>query len=652
MVKRSEDPSTLSEPLGPGRARVQHMDIEATVDFVGKRLLGFVDYKCLCNAEAPADGEAWEVVLDAANNLSISKVLVGESDAKWKRDEARKSSSLGLALRVELVGAAPGAEVVVRVFFETEAPNEKGEGGCSALQWLSPEQTAGKKFPYVFSQCQAIHARAMLPVQDTCECKVTYNANIKAPADLLPLMSAVKIGEGEKAEADWETPSGCSKEWSVHRFEQKVPIPPYLIAIVCANLESRRVGPRSCVWSEPSMVEDCAWEFADTEKFVAAGEKICGPYRWGVYDLLVLPPSFPYGGMENPCLTFVTPTLLAKDRSQVHVVAHEIAHSWSGNLVTNQTWEHFWLNEGLTVFVELRILRDVYGQEEATIHLADRLTSLREDVKHFTEKNLLNYTQLIPDLSSGEDPDDAFSTVPYIKGMSLFSLLEKSIGGEEYFGPFLKAYFDHFGGKTVTSYSMRDFYLSYFGNLTEDSKVQEALKGPIASFDWETLFKGPGMPAFLPEVDEGPLKEAANLAQRWIKVADDSELEQFSTEDIKGWGTQKCINLLDDVLSECETSAKKLSPKACEKMNECYGFLKSNCEVKFRFLRLALASKWSGAEAPAIEMATSQGRMKYTRPLYRSLKAYNAELAQQTFAKHKSSYHPICAKMVGSDLSS
>merc|ERR1719253_2419933 len=284
----------------------------------------------------------------------------------------------------------------------------------------------------------------MVPCQDTCECKVTYSACVRAPADLNVLMSANKMAGPEPPahEPDWETPEGCGKEWARHTFEQKVPIPAYLTAIVCGAIESRRVGPRSQVWSEKEMVDECAWEFAETEKFVAAGERLCGPYQWGVYDLLVLPPSFPYGGMENPCLTFVTPTLLAGDRSQVSVVAHEVSHSWSGNLVTNETWEHFWLNEGLTVFTELKILRDVYNEEEAQLQLAGRMKSLAEAVNLFGADH--NFTRLIPDLSGGLDPDDAFSTVPYIKGMALFCYLESLVGGEERFQPFIRAYFEKF----------------------------------------------------------------------------------------------------------------------------------------------------------------------------------------------------------------
>lgn len=392
------------------------------------------------------------------------------------------------------------------------------------------------------------------------------------------------------------------------------------------------------------------WEFEDMEKFIVSGEKLNGPYKWGIYDLLVLPPSFPYGGMENPCLTFVTPTLLAKDRSQVHVVAHEIAHSWSGNLVTNLTWEHFWLNEGLTVFTEMKILRELYGSEEMMLQLANRLKSLKESINGFGADH--NFTRLVPDLSGGLDPDDAFSTVPYVKGMALFCRLESLVGGEEKFQPFLKSYFEKFGGITVTSEQMRDYFLEYFqGKASEDAAIKEALEGPIAALDWERIWKAPGMPDFVPEVDPKPMEDAKALAERWNKAgADATALAAFDPKDIEGWGTTKLIVFLDSMLQDSESAGGEVSAEACARMAEVYKFLTSNCELRFRFLRLALGAKWDGAREAAVDLSTSQGRMKFTRPMYRALLSYDAALAKDTFLKNRAAYHPICAKMVSRDL--
>ncbi len=250
----------------------------------------------------------------------------------------------GSALTIVLpADCSAGAYLTVVVNYQT-AP------GASALQWLPKEQTADKAHPYMFTQCQAIHARSLLPCQDSPSTKITYEARVVVPAWATALMSAVAV---EPAAGKDEAGGDGTK---VFYYQQSVPIPSYLIALAVGQLESRELGPRCRAWSEPSMVERVAWEFADTERFLSIAEDILTPYEWGRYDVLCLPPSFPYGGMENPCLTFVTPTLLAGDRSLADVVAHEISHSWTGNLVTNHTWEHFWLNEGWTMWVQRKIM--------------------------------------------------------------------------------------------------------------------------------------------------------------------------------------------------------------------------------------------------------------------------------------------------------
>jgi len=317
--------------------------------------------------------------------------------------------------------------------------------------------------------------------------------------------------------------------------------------------------------------------------------------------------------------------------------------------VTNETWEHFWLNEGMCVFVELKIIKAVYGQEEMVLQMSSRLKSLAESVNHFGKDH--NFTRLIPDLSGGGDPDDAFSTVPYIKGMSLFCLLEDKVGGPAKFEPFLPAYFSHFAGKTVNSNSMRDFFFDFFkGQAEKDAEIAAALAGPLAALDWDRLFFAPGMPDWLPVCDAAPVEEAKALADRWNLADSPEKLAAFSKKDIEGWSTTKLIVTLDALLSDSEDGGGSLSAAACERMAECYGLLEANCELRFRFLRLALGAKWDGARASAVDLATCQGRMKFTRPMFRALKDFDAKLARETFDKHRTSYHPICSKMVARDL--
>eukprot|EP00756_Hemistasia_phaeocysticola_P066047 Hpha_TRINITY_DN8969_c0_g1::TRINITY_DN8969_c0_g1_i2::g.80763::m.80763/K01254/LTA4H; leukotriene-A4 hydrolase len=422
-LPESGDPSTLSEPFGVGKVRQRHLNLEVAVDFPRRQLIGAVTVTAIRGAGC---SDACELVLDSSG-FNVANTYVEGKAVPFRFGELKPA--LGTPLHVSVPGGPEDSEVKVRIEYATAA----GEG-CSALQWLPPAQTSGKKHPYLFSQCEAIHARSMVPCQDTCAAKVTYEATIAAPLELTVLMSAVRQGDATPlpsppAGVSPENAPGCdSGKWAVTRFEQKIAVPSYLVAIVCGKLGSRRIGPRSHVWSEEELLDACEHEFKEhTEKFLAAGEELCGPYVWGVYDLLVLPPSFPYGGMENPCLTFVTPSLIAGDRSQVSVVAHEIAHSWSGNLVTNRSWEHFWLNEGLTVFTEIKLVEKVLGAEQSALSAQIRLNGLGGAIKQFGETH--GFTSLVPDLSHGINPDDCFSVVPYAKGWACFDELQTKAGG-------------------------------------------------------------------------------------------------------------------------------------------------------------------------------------------------------------------------------
>jgi leukotriene-A4 hydrolase len=281
--------------------------------------------------------------------------------------------------------------------------------------WLTKEQTSMKKQPYVFSQCQSIFARSLLPCQDTPSTRMSYSAQVTAIKEVEVLMSAVK---GES--------TAVSDTHRVHKFEQKIAIPSYLIAIVAGAIENKRIGPRSVVWAEKDLLETAAFDFADTEKMLQVGENLFGEYVWGVYDILVLPPSFPFGGMENPCLTFVTPTLLTGDKSMANVIAHEICHSWFGNLVCTRTFEYFWLNEGFTVFAERKILGALHGEKFRQFCHIGGITSLTEDVKSYGMDHPL--TKLVPNLDLCS-PEDSFSRVPYDKGSTFLYYLEEKVGG-------------------------------------------------------------------------------------------------------------------------------------------------------------------------------------------------------------------------------
>src|SRR6185312_8760934 len=389
---------------------------------------------------------------------------------------ASEEPILGNRLRLTL----PAGTKDVTIAYET-SPSAAG------LQWLSPEQTEGKKKPFLFSQCQAIHARGVVPCQDSAGARIRYAAEIDVPEGLTAVMSAGPDGDapGENGR-------------HVFRFNMPQPIPSYLLALAVGELQGRDLSHRSRVWAEPATIEKAAWEFAGVESMIAKAEALFGPYDWDRYDMLVLPPSFPYGGMENPRMTFLTPTLLAGDRSLVDVVAHELAHSWTGNLVTNATAEHFWLNEGFTVWAERRILKALHGDEAAALGWAIGQRELEEALERFSDTPAL--TCLRTHLT-GVDPDDAFSNIPYEKGARFVTALERAAGTKA-FDEFVKAYMKRFRFQSITTETFYAF-------------VEEKLPGLPAKVHASAWLDKPGLPAGAPRFVSARLDELNALADGW-----------------------------------------------------------------------------------------------------------------------------------------
>ncbi|XP_053112798.1 leukotriene A-4 hydrolase isoform X2 [Hemicordylus capensis] len=508
--------------------------------------------------------------------------------------------------------------MIVEISFESSPKS-------SALQWFTPEQTSGKKHPFLFSQCQATHCRAVLPCQDTPSVKFTYYAEISVPKELVALMSANRDG-------DLPDPEDGTRK--IYRFFQNVPIPSYLIALVVGALESRKIGPRTLVWAEKELVDKCAYEFAETEDMLKTAEDLAGPYVWGQYDLLVLPPSFPYGGMENPCLTFVTPTLLAGDRSLSNVIAHEISHSWTGNLVTNKTWEHFWLNEGHTVYLERRIGGRLFGEEFRHFQALGGWRELQNTINTLGSTNPV--TKLIPDLKE-VDPDVAYSSVPYEKGSALLLYLEQLLGGPDVFIGFLKAYIQQFAYKSVMTEDWKAFLYSYFKDKADI----------LDKVDWNAWMNTTGMPPVKPTYDMTLSNACLALCQRWIK-ATEHDLCSFSSADIKDLSSNQLIEFLALLLLE-----NPLSVSHVKQMQEAYNFnAVNNSEIRFRWLRLCIQAKWEDAIPLALKMATEQGRMKFTRPLFKDLYKFDKsrDQAVRAFQQHRASMHPVTAMLVAKDL--
>ena len=473
---------------------------------------------------------------------------------------------------------------------------------ASALQWLEPVQTAGGKLPYLFSQCQAIHTRSIVPLQDTPGRRITYVANLTVPTALRGLMAAGFTSREEKGEV------------AIERWSMPQPIAPYLFALAVGDLASRDLGARSRVWAEPSTVEAAASEFAEIDKLMVAGEALFGPYAWERFDVLVMPPSFPYGGMENPRLTFVTPTLLAGDRSQVRVIAHELAHAWTGNLVTNANAEHFWLNEGWTRYAELRITEAVEGKDSAALLAAICREDLDDAIRGAIADGRPGLTRLRTQLW-GVNPDDAFSTIPYDKGALFLLAIEAEIGRPR-FEVFARSYLDRFR----------------FGALTTEEFLaftEQELPGVLARVGSEQWISGEGLPANAPSVDSARLRAVVELG---TTLPEAGQL-QSSTE----W------NLWLDRLPRPSEAG------FCATLDARFSLTQNgNMEVKVSWLRLAITSHHDAVLPEVERVLSSVGRMKYLVPLYVALaeRPDQRPLALQIFERASAGYHPIAREVV------
>ncbi|XP_047031004.1 leukotriene A-4 hydrolase isoform X1 [Helicoverpa zea] len=596
------DPSSYSRPE---KAIIRHISLSLNVDFEKHVLSGQakLDFDVLTDIN--------DLILDASN-LKIESIESEDgSPLQYKLGE--NIPNMGSKLTI-LLGKqqAAGEKLSVTIKYSTHPQ-------ASALQWLDPEQTSGKKHPYLFSQCQPIHARSILPCQDTPAVKFTYDAEVTAPEEFTVLMSALRAGVKNNKTT----------------FRQPMPLPSYLVALAVGVLESRTLGPRSMVWSEKEEIERSAWEFAETEKYLQAAEKLCGKYEWTQYDLLVLPPSFPYGGMENPCLTFVTPTLLAGDRSQADVIVHEIMHSWTGNLVTNRNFEHFWLNEGFTVFLERKVGASLINdtaeaKRSRDFHSLLGLQELNEAINdELGPTNPL--TRLVVDLN-GVHPDDAFSTVPYEKGSLFLIYLERLAGGPEVFDDFLRSYLAKFSKKSLDTDQFKAYLLDYF-------KDNEALK----KVDWETWLYKSGMPPIIPDYDTTMTKAISALV---VKIDDLNST--ITSDDVATFTPHQMIHMLQQLIDRPALPLDRLA--AIGKEYKISG--NKNTEILYRWLRLCVRSRDETKINDVFNFVNSQGRMKYVRPLYRDLYAWEdvREQAIENFLKNEKYMMHVSAYTLRKDL--
>ena len=568
--------------------RTRHLRLQLSVDFEARRLEGLAALEL----EAPSGGP---LDLDS-RQLEVLEATTG-TGAPVPFELGADEPILGRRLRLSL--PAGTREVRLRYRTSPDAP---------ALQWLSPEQTAGGVHPFLFSQCQSIHARSLAPLPDTPRNRLTYEAELEVPLPLGAVMSA-----GPAGESPGERPGT-----RVLRFRMPQPIPPYLLALAVGRLESRDVGPRSRVFAEPETVEAAAHEFAETEAMIARAEELFGPYDWDRYDMLVLPPSFPYGGMENPRMTFLTPTLLAGDRSLVDVVAHELAHSWTGNLVTNADMEHFWLNEGFTVWAERRLLEALHGEEATVLAWAIGEKALLESMERFGPSSPL--TRLRTELA-GTDPDDAFSSIPYEKGARFVTLLERTAGRSS-FDRFMREYMARF---RFTSITTEEFLAFLEGELP-------GLAAEVGASAW--LYE-PGLPANAPAFRSPRLDGLVALAAGFPRG------ERPSAAVVAGWSPAETLVYLQNLPREIDRDG-------CAWLDAALGLTgRGNHEILVEWLTLAAGSDYEPAFPRLREVLLRVGRMKYLRPLYGALGRHprTRALAREVFAEAAPRYHQLSRRV-------
>ncbi|HEY2030475.1 MAG TPA: M1 family metallopeptidase [Myxococcales bacterium] len=561
-----QDPHSYADSEQP---QTRSLTLRLTADFAARTVRSETVLHFRAAGQGPLDLDTRDLRIESVQSL----------DGKPLRFELGAADPvLGSRLRIELPAGSQG--VRIRAATSPQA---------SALQWLDAQQTASGK-PFLFTQCQPIHARSIIPVQDTPRVRVTIDeAVFEVPSGLRALMAGAPRGPGV--------------------FSMPQPIPPYLFAFAVGDLVERAVSPRCSVWAEPPIADAAAWEFAALEDTLRAAEQLFGPYDWDRADLLVMPPSFPYGGMENPRLTFLTPSVLAGDRSLVNVVAHELAHAWTGNLVTNANANHFWLNEGFTVYAERRILEAMHGREVSELHAAIGRHDLQVALDRFEPRPEL--TRLRTNLE-GVHPDEAYSSVPYEKGYLFLRRLEE-LAGRDAFDKFLREYLTRFRFQSIET----DQFLS---------TLDELLPGLSAKADAARWIDAPSLPPDAPQPAAARLSELQQLAR------DSREPGEVSPTEL---------------LVYLQALPQPTDGKLLAALDTRFGLSKrESLELRHTFVLAQLRAGVPGAVEAARKVVSESGRMKYLKPVYGELAKRDRAAAQRIYEELRPGYHPIAREVI------
>jgi len=500
----------------------------------------------------------------------------------------------------------------------------------SAVQFLDPEQTTGKVYPFMFTQCESILCRELLPIQDTPAVKITVLVGITVVKPLVAVESGIyqkKIDNGDTM---------------TYFYEQKIPIPSYLIALAAGALEERVLSDRTKIYGEKELVDLAVYEFEDTEKFIQIAEAYTIPYVWGEYNLLILPSSFPFGGMENPTLTFVTPSLIAGDKSLADVVAHEISHSWSGNLVTMDNWSGFWLNEGFTNFLQRKIMEKHIDVDIAKLDAMFGYNSLISDIIDFGQTK--SFSSLKPYLV-GRHADDYFSDVPYEKGYGFLYYLESIVNAQsdiDLFRKILRQYFIKFKYQSIKYEDFKQFFIDILNEELGETKANKVLK----QIDWVKWVEAPGFPPIKNDFSNKYSKEVEAAVEKFYK----NELSDDFKNTFVKWHT-----LLKQYFLDCiRNTDKELDNTQLNLLSNVLNFKEGyNAEVNFGYFTVVLEHAKTldqDVKKALILFLGKFGRLKYIKPLYIDFYKRDKESAKATYAKYKKSYHPIAQRSIENEF--
>lgn len=583
--------------------KTKHIHLDLEIDFENKSIYGVARHEMINNN---ADTAIFDI-----KGLEINRVTIGRKGKEENTDYVigKEDPILGAPLSVKI----DSNTTFVNIYYKTTKDSD-------ALDWLDPILTNGKKHPYLYTQGQAILTRTWIPSQDSPSNRITYSADVKVPKELMALMSA-------------KNPTKKNDKGEYH-FEMKQAIPVYLIALAVGDLQYKKIGPNCGIYTEPSMIKSAAWEFTDLHKMIVAAESLYGKYQWEQYDVIILPYSFPFGGMENPRLTFANPTLIAGDRSLVTVIAHELAHSWSGNLVTNATWDDFWLNEGFTVYFENRIMESIYGKEVSDILALIEFQELESEMKEINEGDHPEDTYLKLALN-GRDPDDGMTQIAYVKGAFFLKTLEETVGREK-FDAFINTYFETYKFKTLTTETFEE-YLNE--KLLKPNKIKFNTK--------EWLYKK-GLPKNCVKIISPRFEKIQLLATNFAagknifyakKKKDVLTRDKHITQEWLAFIRELPRNI--DV-KKLQLLDEKLNFKAC-----------GNAEIMTEWYVLGIQAGYKNINPNIEAFLKKVGRRKFLLPIYKTLakNKENLEFAKKVYKKARPYYHSVSKKTMDELLS-